>query len=207
LISETGSILEILVWSQNMHQNQEYNKMNYSNDIIERFFSKIIYPGNNSECWLWNMYLDKDGYGTFYFNSKSQKAHRFVYEIYNGQIQNNFEVCHDCDNPTCVNPNHLFLASHKENMTDCSLKCRMDHHCELNANAILTNQIVLNFINNVLNGTWTTRKEIIDNMSYTNYVSSLIHKILNRKTWKNITDQFTDDELDFVKNIYIKNQG
>lgn len=73
-------------------------------------------------CWLWMKYKDKDGYGDFQFRYLGKKynfkSHRVSYELINGIIPSDLIICHKCDNPTCVNPNHLFIGTHKDNCDD-----------------------------------------------------------------------------------------
>lgn len=74
-------------------------------------------PEPNTGCWFWLGYCDKDGYGSFSYKRKPNKAHRFSYFLFRGEIGENL-VLHSCDVPCCVNPDHLFLGGHKENMID-----------------------------------------------------------------------------------------
>lgn len=96
----------------------------------ERFEEKII-PVTESGCWLWTASCHERGYGLFYTGrrlrlGKMEFAHRVSYEIYkNHQPTKDEEVCHKCDNPYCVNPDHLFIGSHKENMMDMVKKNRV----------------------------------------------------------------------------------
>ncbi len=70
-----------------------------------------------SLCWEWTGAINKSGYGVFRIKGDSL-AHRVSYQIMNGPIQENDCVCHKCDNPKCVNPDHLFLKNHQGNMID-----------------------------------------------------------------------------------------
>jgi HNH endonuclease len=83
--------------------------------VIERF-NKKYYIDNNG-CWIWIAYKDKNGYGIFRDKSSIIRAHRFSYQYYRGKIPKDLELDHViCQNPTCVNPNHLEAVSHKENI-------------------------------------------------------------------------------------------
>lgn len=73
-------------------------------------------------CWLWIAGKKERGYGIYYFNKKSYQAHRLSYEIVYGKIPKNKCICHHCDNPSCVNPDHLFVGTHMENMLDTQIK-------------------------------------------------------------------------------------
>lgn len=81
---------------------------------------------NKSEtCWNWIGVKDKDGYGTLSIRGKGLKrAHRLSWEIHNGPIPDGMSVLHKCDNPSCVNPEHLFLGTQLDNMRDKTAKGR-----------------------------------------------------------------------------------
>jgi len=74
---------------------------------------------------LWTGYLNKDGYGTVWAFGKMTKAHRAAWQVANGPIPKGVYVCHRCDMPACIEVDHLFLGTQKDNMADCKSKGRL----------------------------------------------------------------------------------
>lgn len=77
-----------------------------------------------SQCWVWSLARDKDGYGVAHQGKKNIRAHRVSYEVFIGQIPEGMGVLHKCDNPPCCNPEHLFLGNNQDNMDDMVAKGR-----------------------------------------------------------------------------------
>jgi hypothetical protein len=100
---------------------------------MQRFYDKVE---KTDSCWQWLAHKDQNGYGQFSFKGKVEYAHRVSYILFNGEFDNNLQICHSCDNPSCVNPEHLFLGTHKENMIDMSKKLRQ-HSQKLNQEQVL----------------------------------------------------------------------
>lgn len=90
--------------------------------ITQRFWAKV--NKTNGGCWLWISTVDRCGYGKLSVNYKTKLAHRISWEIHHGPIPAGRCVLHNCDNPGCVNPRHLFLGSVADNMRDMSVKGR-----------------------------------------------------------------------------------
>lgn len=96
-------------------------------DTIVRFWSKVQIGDG---CWLWTASTIK-GYGQFRrarVNGKQPAplyAHRFAWELTNGPIAKGLNVCHHCDTPLCVRPDHLFLGTQQENLDDARRKGRL----------------------------------------------------------------------------------
>ena len=93
-------------------------------NVVRARFEARAYPEPNTGCWLWATQADPYGYGNFSFGNKNRLAHRASYMIYKGEIPDGLFVCHSCDMPACVNPEHLFLGTNLDNMLDRDSKQR-----------------------------------------------------------------------------------
>lgn len=90
--------------------------------LLDRFNAKITV--DKTGCWLWTACLNGAGYGRIRVNRKTLKAHRVSYELHKGPIPDGLFVCHSCDVPSCVNPDHLWLGTSQDNVDDCVRKGR-----------------------------------------------------------------------------------
>ena len=91
---------------------------------IQERFEKYVSPEPNTGCYLWIGSLNTYGYGQFWCKGKNVLAHRASFELYKSLIPPGISVLHACDNPACVNPDHLFLGTQKDNMQDMKKKGR-----------------------------------------------------------------------------------
>jgi hypothetical protein len=95
--------------------------------LVERFWEKVHKAGKD-ECWLWTASTDREGYGDLSVRISGKRghlrAHRYSWELANGPIPKGLCVLHDCDNPPCVNPRHLFLGTNLDNIKDRENKGR-----------------------------------------------------------------------------------
>lgn len=90
----------------------------------KRFWAKVK-KGDPAQCWIWMGTLGHKGHGTFRVNSKKNEgAHRFSYQSIYGEIPKGMCICHSCDNPSCVNPLHLWVGTRSDNNTDRANKGR-----------------------------------------------------------------------------------
>lgn len=106
-------------------------------EYIENRISKDDVSG----CWNWTGKKDKDGYGEYFFDNKKSRAHRSVYRYFVAEIPNGLVACHKCDNPSCVNPDHIFIGTTKDNAVDARDKGRA-FVGEKNGRSKLTREIV-----------------------------------------------------------------
>lgn len=109
------------------------NKSTEPTPIHLRFWG-FVEKKDKNECWLWSGAQDGRGYGTISIGSGKPplKAHRISWEIHNGPLGCEAVICHRCDTPLCVNPNHLVRADQKENMRQASSRGRLNPKSLLN---------------------------------------------------------------------------
>jgi len=145
-----------------------------------KFWLRVNKLGDN-DCWCWNTYISKSGYGQFKFCYLSKyyqfTASRVSYELKVGLIPDGLLVCHKCDNPKCVNPKHLFLGTQKDNMDDKVNKNRQAR-AENNGRSKLNWEIV-----NEIRKSYPINKNTSELSKKYNIDSSMIINILKGENW------------------------
>ncbi len=156
-------------------------KLCYQVGMPEARFWKQVNKKSDNECWNWVGYCKRDGYGQIRSKDKRISVHRFSWMIHNGNIPDKICVCHHCDNLKCVNPNHLFLGTHKENTQDMIDKNRHSYG-EKRPNAKLTN-IKAKEIKRLCRECQLTQKQIGEIFNVSTATICLIN---TNKSWKHI---------------------
>jgi uncharacterized protein (DUF433 family) len=112
--------------------------------LSDRFWSKVA-RRSPADCWEWQAsFSNAAGYGQFWLNGTQVRAHRLAYQMERGPIPEGLVVRHRCDNPSCVNPAHLELGTHKDNSADRVNRGRSNSpigerhgHCKLTEQQVL----------------------------------------------------------------------
>lgn len=152
----------------------------------ERFWKKV---NKTSSCWLWMGKRTPKGYGDFAVRVANKildfRAHRYAWEMIKGSIPKDKLVCHKCDNPPCVNPDHLYLGTQSENIKESVGKGRHStchQRGENNPSAIITGKIVEEIRKSYVPRK-VTQRFLAEKFNLT---QSYVSEILLKKVWSHI---------------------
>jgi HNH endonuclease/MarR family len=159
--------------------------------LSERFWSKVAIDADPDKCWEWQGKPDAYGYGKIrrVSRGKMEVAHRVAYELTHGIIPDGLWVLHKCDNPPCVNPNHLFLGTPMDNVLDKMQKGRQpkgdqivtrrgeDHH----SHKLTAEKVRL--IRNLYDSGEANQEQIAKQM---NVARQTVGNVLRGITWKSV---------------------
>ena len=157
-------------------------------DLRKRIYSRVK-VNEETGCWEWQG-CKRSGYGRTIIGSRTdgtrrtECTHRISYMLNYGEIPKGMEVCHKCDNPSCINPDHLFLGTYKDNAMDCLNKGRMFTQIgEEHASSKLTEEIVKNARIEYSKGNISSRELA---KKY-NVSRKTMWDALTGKTWKHVS--------------------
>lgn len=148
----------------------------------ERFAEKFEKKENG--CWEWTAGKRLNGYGDFRIDGASEYAHRASLKLYTDRFDENLVTLHKCDNRSCVNPDHLEMGTHADNLQDARDKGRLNNKGENSTSVKLAESEVLE-IRERAKGE-ETQKEISEDYDVHQCVISRIH---NRKRWASLKDE------------------
>lgn len=152
--------------------------MHFTTEQIKRFWDRVDTSG---ECWIWTAGYFACGYGRLWHEGRDIYAHRVAYLLTHGSIPDKAEICHHCDNPACVRPEHLYAGTHSDNMRDRRDRNRVRVlRGSDNGNSRLTWDQVRTIRQRYAEG-GTSCKRL--GAEY-NVDQALIHRIVRGRTWK-----------------------
>lgn len=158
----------------------------YTSKDADRFWSNAGITAISSSCWIWQLSKNPQGYGQFTIGGHKSMcilAHRASYQLTYGEIPDGVFVCHHCDNPSCVNPAHLFLGTHQENMHDMTQKGRSASNAGEKAGRHKVTESQVLYIRERFSKGGISKNALGRQLGITG--TNVAH-IIDRKTWKHI---------------------
>lgn len=170
----------------------------FNKELLTRFWNKVYIPTDYiNDCWEWAAFCNEKGYGKFAINRIMFMAHRVCYEYYFGEIPISILVCHECDNPKCCNPNHLFLGTQLDNMQDAANKNRTCKGSN-NATSKLTEDFVRQIFIDIHNNKYSDLNSICIDYGIG---ETTLKNILYGRTWCHVTKDLVVPLVDFQNKV------
>lgn len=133
----------------------------------------------NTGCWLWLAGTSAQGYGRIFHDGKPRLVHRLVYENKFGEIPHGLDALHHCDNPLCINPDHIFIGTQRDNNLDRDRKGRTpkgENHYRAKFDSLQIK--VIRSIGKSITGRSLAK--------YFNCAESTISEVLSKRLWKHL---------------------
>ena len=147
----------------------------------DNFWLRVIKKGEN-DCWDWRAGRSSFGHGSFKLkNGKSIGAHRYSYILHYGDIEDDLHVRHKCDRPQCVNPNHLCLGTHQDNMND-----RAERFRGVKGEEVFTAKLDEEFVRYAREEFYSGRKTIEELLLEKDVTKETMKNAIFRKSWKHV---------------------
>lgn len=167
-------------------------------EIVDFFWARVDRIASPSGCWLWTGRRNQNHYGILTEigsggKKRNLRAHRLSWELHNGPIPNGLLICHACDNPPCVRPEHLFLGTHADNSHDMAVKGRSGsilhpeiiRHGDAHHNAKLTSAQVIEMRQRYASG-GVFQYELAREYGVSQHLVSLI---IRGKAWRHLAQE------------------
>lgn len=150
--------------------------VNKRSPLADRLWSRVKQEG---DCWIWQGTNTK-GYGMISDKGKMKLTHRVAYTLTHGDIPEGYDILHICDTPSCINPDHLMLGTHQDNMDDMRVKGRAVH---VNGEQHPMAKLNWNLVRSIRSEFEQGQSQMDLSKKYCVHVST-VHLIVHNKIWK-----------------------
>jgi len=149
--------------------------------LEQRFFQYVLCGTAQHECWTWTGAKSRQGYGNFCLDGRTVLAHRVSWQLHKSADAGNMAVCHSCDNPSCVNPDHLWLGTVGDNNADRHTKGR-SNGASLKGTANPMSQLTPEIVRAIR----SDRRKLADVAADYGITFQTVSNIRLRNTWKHV---------------------